>query len=68
MPSLASGVFDCQQFHIPSKHPTDGILSCMESSECLTELLDGNLFCFLVDPLFPLLAFTKQKCTHHFRA
>lgn len=44
MPSLASGVFDCQQFHIPSKHPTDGILSCMESSECRTELLDGNLF------------------------
>lgn len=66
MPSVALGFFNCQQFHIPSKHPTEGILSFMESYECVTKLLDVNLVCFLVDSLFLLLAFTEQKYTHHF--
>lgn len=64
MPSLALGFFNCQQFHIPSKQPTEGILSPMESYECITELLDGNLVCFPVDSLFLSSALPKQKCTH----
>lgn len=56
MPSVALGFFNCQQFGIPSKHPTEGILSSMESYECVTKLLDVNLVCFLVDSLFLLLS------------
>lgn len=46
MPSMALGFFNCQQFHIPSKHPTEGILSFMESYECVSKLLDGILVLF----------------------
>lgn len=68
MPALALGFFNCQQFHIPSEQPTEGILSRMESYECITELLDGNLVCFPVDSLLLSSAFPKQKCTHRPRA
>lgn len=63
MPSMALGFFNCQQFHIPSKHPTEGILSFMESYECVSKLLDGILVLFFCR-FFVLFACFHQAEIH----